>query len=387
MILPPAPESGLYLHIPFCSAICPYCDFAVLTGESARRAAFVEALIAEIELHRGNGGAFDTVYLGGGTPSILSAEQLERVLGAARDSFAIGERCRFFLEANPEDASPENLADWRRLGIGTLSIGVQSFRDEDLRFLGRRHRRTDARRSVELARETGFETLSIDLIYGLPARDLASWEETLAEAVRLEPDHISCYQLTVHDGTPFGRRRREGRLEEIGESAEARLFEETHVRLEAAGYEAYEVSSFARSREHRSRHNEKYWNHTPYLGLGPSAHSFDGRHRWWNERDLETWEGRVRRGERPVAGKERLGSRELMLEALMLGLRTVAGVPVARLSSLYGISLAERNRELIERYARQGLLVVEADRLRPTRRGLAVADALAASFDLGDENS
>ncbi|HVS00832.1 MAG TPA: radical SAM family heme chaperone HemW [Thermoanaerobaculia bacterium] len=374
--------AGLYLHVPFCSAICPYCDFAVLTGGRERRARFVEHLLAEIRLWAGEPFAFDTIYFGGGTPSALEPEELARVIEASRSAFLIDKDAWIFLEANPEDVTPESLRAWRELGVRTLSLGVQSFDAATLRFLGRRHDPPQARRSVELALEAGFHTVSLDLIYGSPEEPAETWRRTLEEAVRLQPDHISCYQLTFHEGTPFGFRLGRGEMTEIPETAQADLFTFTHQFLADHGYPGYEVSNFARSPEHRSRHNQKYWDHTPYLGLGPSSHSFAGTRRWWNERKLGPYEKRVEAGEKPVAGREELEPRDLALEALMLGLRTRAGVDLTRFRERYGIDLEAGNRPLIERLEDEGLLARREDRLAPTLAGLAVADSLARAFEL-----
>jgi putative oxygen-independent coproporphyrinogen III oxidase len=390
---------GLYLHVPFCSAVCPYCDFAVMVGGARRRGVYLDALLAEIsqvaEIARVGGGAeagwrFDTVYWGGGTPSALAPETVGRIAAALAAAFPATADAWTFFEANPEDVAPESLAAWRALGVRTLSLGVQSFAAGPLAFLGRRHTPAEARRSVEQARAAGFDTVSVDLIYGLPGQDAAAWRRDLETAVALAPDHLSCYQLTVHAGTAFGARRARGELSELPEEGQAELFELTHALLADSGYPAYEVSNFARAPEHRSRHNVKYWDHTPYLGLGPSAHSFGGMapadgggaRRWWNERRLAPYRSRLARGERPVAGEERLGRAELALEALMLGLRTTAGIDLDAFRARYGVDLEAGNRERLERLVAEGLLAAEGRRLRPTRRGLAVADALAAGFAL-----
>ena len=268
---------GLYLHIPFCSAVCPYCDFSVLKAGVPARKRFVEHLAAEVPLAArewSDPRPFDTVYFGGGTPSLLPPEDLERVLGACRSQLALATPAPWtFLEANPEDVTPDACAAWRGLGVRTLSLGVQSFSDEALRFLGRRHSATQARAAVETAQAAGFDTVSVDLIFGLPGQTPEAWQRDLATAVVLGPGHLSCYQLTIHPRTRFGVAARRGQLSELSEEEQAVLFELTHRFLADAGYSAYEASNFARSRDHESRHNRKYWDHTPYLGLGPSAHS------------------------------------------------------------------------------------------------------------------
>lgn len=368
---------GLYLHVPFCSKICPYCDFAVVTGGRARRQTFVESLLAEIALWAGEDWAFDTVYFGGGTPSALEPEDLERILDALRRSFPnLSPDAWIFLEANPEDVTPDILTAWRRLGVRTVSLGIQSFREGDLRFLGRRHTPEAARRSVAEALAAGFSTVSVDLIYGLPDQTKDDWRRTLEEAVGLQPHHLSCYQLTIHEGTPFGRFLERGTLRELPETAQADLFALTHRDLKEAGYPAYEVSNFARAPEFQSCHNRKYWDHTPYLGLGPSAHSLQGNRRWWNERRLTVWQDRIAAGRRATEESETLTSGQLALEALMLGLRTLEGVDLARFRERYRIDLAALQHPLIQKYEQEGLLERTPTRLAPTLAGLAVADSL-----------
>jgi oxygen-independent coproporphyrinogen-3 oxidase len=390
---------GLYLHVPFCSAICPYCDFAVLTGGPRRRAEFVDSLEAEIAAWRPEAERWrtiDTVYFGGGTPSALAPAQLARILAAARATLPVAPDAWIALEANPEDVTADSVGRWRELGIAMLSLGIQSFDAGTLRFLGRRHTPAQARHAVELALGAGFPVVSIDLIYGAggagesgprqPDREAeqARWRRDLEQAVALGPQHLSCYQLTIHEGTPFGFRAARGELRELPEADQAEAFRFTHTFLAGQGYAAYEVSNFARAPEHQSRHNRKYWDHTPYLGLGPSAHSFDGRRRWWNERKLRPWQAKLAAGQPPVAGSENLGRRELALEELMLSLRTAAGLDLEAFRRRHACNLAARNRPLIADLAARGLLAETGGRLVPTLEGLAVADALARAFDLGD---
>jgi oxygen-independent coproporphyrinogen-3 oxidase len=388
---------GLYLHVPFCSAVCPYCDFSVLKAGVPARKRFVEHLIAEVALAARewrDPRPFDTVYFGGGTPSLLPAEDLERVLGACRSHLSFATPW-IFLEANPEDVTPDACAAWRGLGVRTLSLGVQSFSDEALRFLGRRHSAEQARAAVETAQAAGFDTVSVDLIFGLPGQSPEAWRRELATAAALEPGHVSCYQLTIHARTRFGVAAKRGQLSEMPEGEQATLFELTHRFLADAGFSAYEVSNFARSRSHESRHNRKYWDHTPYLGLGPSAHSFaaaatsplPAARRWWNELRTPRWESRVAVGERPVEAEESLGPKELATEAVMLGLRTTPGIDLDGLTSRYGVDLLTANEALVARLLAEGHLVVHAGPeggrwLTPTASGLAVADGMATAFDI-----
>jgi len=382
--------AGLYLHVPFCSAVCPYCDFAVTVGGEASRRRYLAALEGEIELWAGEGGrengwhlSFGTVYLGGGTPSWLRPGELERVVAALADRLGTA-GAWIQLEANPEDVTPEALAAWRRLGVRALSLGVQSFDDEALAFLGRRHTAAESRAAVERALEAGFENVSLDLIYGLPGQAEDGLTRELETAVALAPHHLSCYQLTVEPRTVFGHRAAKGDLTELPEPRQAALFRLLHRHLAGAGYPAYEVSNFAKGPEHRSRHNRKYWRHVPYLGLGPSAHSYDGgRRRWWNERSLAAWRKKIDKGTRPVAGEEELSDGELALEALMLGLRTAEGIGLERFRQRYGVDLLETDGDLVAELVREGLAVVEAGRLLLTLDGLVVAEGVVGRFDLG----
>ena len=368
---------------------------------SPARQRFASALVAEVSLAAPawrDPRPFDTVYFGGGTPSQLHSEELARVLDACRDHLALPDPPPWiFLEANPEDVTPEACTAWRALGVRTLSLGVQSFSDEALRFLGRRHTGRQARSAIRTALAAGFDTVSIDLIFGLRGQTAEEWQLELATAVSLEPQHLSCYQLTIHERTRFGVQAKHGLLSELPEDDQATLFELTHRFLADAGWPAYEVSNFARGPAHQSRHNRKYWDHTPYLGLGPSAHSLAASEgsspprRWWNERGTPQWEKRLAAGERPIEAQELLGPKDLAAEALLLGLRMAAGIDLDRFRARYGVDLLAANEALLSRLIDEGRLLVHADseggqRLVPTLSGLAVADGLAAAFDLSLPN-
>lgn len=376
---------GLYIHIPFCAAVCPYCDFAVVKASEPRRRAFVPTLLAEIDLvasELASFGSFDTVYFGGGTPSILAEEELAAILERVRSQLGVAPGARVFLEANPEHVHTAALAAWRRLGVTFLSLGVQSFDPAELSYLGRSHTARQAREAVELALAGGFETVSFDLIYGLPEQTAEAWAKNVEIALSLRPQHLSCYQLTVHEGTPFGLKARKGLLTELGEEAQGERFVWTHQQLAAAGVPAYEVSNFARGPEHRSAHNQKYWYHVPYLGLGPSAHSFDGERRFWNEATLSRYRQVIERGERPIAGRELLSRDQRALEALMLGLRTVAGIHLEEFHERFGIDLRAANRDRLAKLSAAGWLTLDGHRLALTLKGLAVADTLVAELEL-----
>jgi oxygen-independent coproporphyrinogen-3 oxidase len=328
------------------------------------------------------GLAIDTVYLGGGTPSLLTPQQIARTIEGLRCHLDVDRQAELFLEANPEDVSRDSAAAWRDLGIRFVSLGVQSFDDADLAFLGRRHSAADARQAVEHLCEAGFQTVSIDLIYGLAGRPPGHWRLQVESALGLGVDHLSCYQLTVHEETLLGRRVASGASTVLGDEGLSELFFLTHELLADAGFEGYEVSNFASAPEHRSTHNQKYWDHTPYLGLGPSAHSFAGGRRWWNRGKLRLWQAAVSKGKMPVEDEERPSKEQLILESLMLGFRTSAGVDLERLGAWLGFDLLADNEDVVDRLCASGHIEVDGLRLRPTLAGLAIADTLARSFVL-----
>ncbi len=377
--------AGLYVHIPFCARICPYCDFAVTTGGGDRHRAFVDSLLSEFDLAEETAWQFDTLYLGGGTPSALGGGLLERIFREVDRRAPLSGMREICLESNPEDVDASSVSRWKDLGVSRLSLGVQSFDDGALRFLGRGHDAETADRATRAAVAAGFEAVSVDLIYGLPPNSVGgeSVRESIERAVDCGVDHISAYQLTVESATSFGGRQKRGELVELDSDGQGQVFEAVHSVLEEHGFEAYEVSSFARSVACQSRHNRKYWEGVPYLGLGPSAHSFDGRRRWWNRRTLQSWSKALFEGDRPIEAEETLTSEAAALERVMLGLRTRAGIDLDEIGALLERDLALRNAGLIDRWVESGFVRRRGTRLEVTRAGLAVADGMAASLDLG----
>jgi len=373
-------DAGLYIHVPFCASVCPYCDFAVTIAGDERRSSYVAALEREIALARDHGLRFDTVYFGGGTPSGLTADQLGRILSSLGDELELAPGATRHLEINPDDVTPDSARGWRELGFEFASLGVQSFDDDDLAFLGRRHRAADALRAARTLRDAGFATVSVDLILGLPGQTAGAWRRQLETALSLGVGHLSCYQLTIHEGTVFGRRSTRGELRELEEDDQAELYLLAHEVLGAAGWQAYEVSNFASAEQHRSRHNRKYWDHTPYLGLGPSAHSFLGRSRWWNQRKVRLWTNALDQGRTPVEGEETLTDTELFFEAVMLGLRTAEGIDLDKLRGRFGDEIVVLDDRAIRRLADEGYVRFAGPRIQPTPRGMAVAEGLVKSI-------
>jgi oxygen-independent coproporphyrinogen-3 oxidase len=391
----PKPDElpGLYIHIPFCVRKCAYCGFYSVTDRSLIPD-YLAALRREMDIYRGWAASFDTLYIGGGTPSVLSAVDIEGLIADIRAAFTIASDAEITVEVNPGDITPGLLASLRLAGVNRINLGVQSFDDGSLALLGRRHTALQAIGAIHRARDAGFDNIGLDLIYGLPSSPaegangdmmpqrvpicshLTTWLATLDTALGLNPDHLSCYQLTLEEKTPLAKLCRRGELILPGESRQADFFLRTAEILEEKGYVHYEVSNFARpGRE--SRHNQKYWNHIPYLGLGPAAHSFDGRRRRWNQRSVETYREGLAAGKPPVADSEILTDEQLRLETLFLGFRTRRGICLETFKVRYGRDLLADKRDMVEKLSGEGLVEIRNGFLRPTRAGMAVADSLA----------
>jgi len=311
-------------------------------------------------------GLFDSLYIGGGTPSLLSEELLARLIDGLHRELSFGIDTEVSIEVNPGDVDLDGGKFYRSIGVSRVSVGVQSFDDGVLRFLGRRHDRDCAVRVLDDLRAAGFWNLGIDLIWGIPGQSRATLESTMRQGLAFAPEHISCYSLTSEDGTPLHSDMLAGLVAGVDDEDLADEASVVWSWLRDSGYEHYEVSSFARTREFRSRHNAKYWGHVPYLGLGPAAHSFDGLRRWSNVHSVREYVEAVVGWQRPVVFEEELTDDQMLMERVMLGLRTSDGVDR---------SLVLHSR--VEDMVNEGLLCVCGDRIVPTERGMLVSDAIA----------
>jgi oxygen-independent coproporphyrinogen-3 oxidase len=369
-------QAGLYIHIPFCKSKCGYCSFYSIKSLNLIPD-FINALKKEMKFYSNTFNSFDTVYLGGGTPSILSPQQLETILKTVSKFYKIDPHAEITVEVNPGDVSLEYLQALRFLGINRLNIGIQSFDDELLKFLGRRHLADNALASIKAARDAGFSNIGIDLIYGVQHQNIKSWERTLQKAVTLKPDHISCYQLSLAPKTPLYRTYSEQSMKLPSNEKQARYFFTTSEILENAGYLHYEVSNFALLDSLKSKHNMKYWQHVPYLGLGPAAHSFLGNKRWWNKSAVASYIKDISLAKMPVEEQESLTPAQLQLETLFLGLRTSGGIDLNLYKTKYGADLLEDKKSIIGSLTNNHLVEIKDGFLRPTHAGMAVADSLA----------
>jgi len=371
---------GVYLHVPFCSVRCRYCDFPTVAGRDSLVGRYLDALEAEIE--RGQPGLplrANTVYLGGGTPSRLSPEEVRRLLAAVRRRFDLSPSAEITIEGNPDTLDAERLAGYREAGINRLSVGVQSLDDRVLASVRRPHSGREGLEAIRRAREAGFEAVNADLIAGLPGERLDGWADTLRRVVSCGPDHVSVYLLETDKDTPLARSIRSGRTAPFDEEELARAYETTIEVLTGEGFELYEISNFCRP-GFACRHNLKYWTDAPYAGFGLGACGYVGGERRRNRRDLEGYLETIFRGGDPAEWVEPYEPERRLEEALFLGLRIVQGVDLDRLANRYGIDPGSRYAELWERAERDGLLVREGSRLRLTPFGRLHSNSLFAEL-------
>ncbi|MVN78336.1 radical SAM family heme chaperone HemW [Hymenobacter sp. HMF4947] len=367
---------GLYLHIPFCKQACHYCDFHFSTSMGLK-GQFVEALVKEMALRRAYlpdpDAPLETIYFGGGTPSLLTAEELNRIFDAIRANFYVSPQAEITLEANPDDLTPTKLAVLAASPINRLSIGLQSFHEPHLRLMNRAHSAPESWAAVQQAQAAGFENISVDLIYGVPAASHDIWQEDLARLFELNVPHVSAYALTIEPDTAFGRRLKKGTFVVPPEEFVAQQFEMLLAQLRTHGYEQYEISNFCRpGRE--SRHNANYWRGVPYLGLGPSAHSFNGRSREYAVANNPQYVAAVLEEGRVPATVELLTPLDQANEYLLTTLRTSRGCDLAYLRDALGLNILFERAEYIASLVAQGMATLDEDVLRLTDAGKLLAD-------------
>lgn len=344
--------------------------------------------MCEMDLKSSFALTFDSLYIGGGTPSVFGAETIGRIIEAAHRSFNILKDAEITLEVNPDTITPEKLEGFRRAGVNRLNIGVQSFIPENLNFLGRLHSRSDADLAGQWARDAGFENIGLDLIYGIPGQTKKAWVADLERALKFEPEHLSCYLLTYEPGTPMDKSRQKGRFRPLNDDKIRDLFVSTTEFLAGRSYAQYEVSNFAstgsgrsgqRSFErNRSRHNRKYWSFTPYLGLGPSAHSFKEPERSWNRPDVRDYINKLAAGRLPPSGREMLSRSQLMMEAICLGLRQTEGINIDAFEEKFGVNFHQRFIETSRGLEERGLIRSIQNRCALTRKGMLFLDSITS---------
>jgi oxygen-independent coproporphyrinogen-3 oxidase len=368
---------GLYLHIPFCQAICSYCNFNRGLLDEGLKWRYVTAL--EQEIRRAPGGAADTIFFGGGTPSLLHPTEVAALIGACKATFDVAPDAEVTLETNPETATPERLAAFRDAGVNRISFGVQSFDDEELARLGRIHSSAKARDAIRAARSTGFRSVSFDLMLWLPKQSRESWRNTLYEAIALEPDHLSLYLLELYPNAPLKEEMARSGWSQAPDDDAAEMYLEGLELLERAGLKQYEISNVARD-GHRSRHNVKYWQAGQWFGFGCGAHSTVNGERWRNVASTEDYVGRVIRGESPALDREQLSVQAQVEEALFMGMRLNDGIDRGQFVVRFGLDPWERYAQDLQPFLEGGQVWKEQGRFGLTRVGMLVANSVLEVF-------
>lgn len=371
--------AGIYIHIPFCKQACHYCDFHFSTNQQTRKE-LVAAISKEIVLQKSylEGELVKTIYFGGGTPSLLEADELNFIMDSIRTTQQVIDQPEITLEANPDDLSVSKLKEFSLAGINRLSIGIQSFHSELLTFLNRVHDSTTAISGFRNARDAGFKNISIDLIYAIPGESKQQWEEDIRNAIALNPDHLSCYSMTIEAKTVFGKWSTTGKIKATDDDTAARHLETLMHELINAGYEHYEISNFSKP-EFQSKHNSSYWKQEKYLGVGPSAHSFNGTSRQFNINNNALYTKSIQRAIVPFE-REILSQADKINEYILTTLRTQWGTNLQKLQSLYGYDLKKENYDYLSTVFKNGLATLDGDVLLLTQKGKLLADKISSDL-------
>jgi len=370
--------AGVYIHIPFCRKACNYCNFHFSTSTRLQDS-FINALLTEIDLQKNYlAEPVATIYFGGGTPSILPFEEIQKIITKLYEVFIIDKDAELTLEANPDDITAEKLLEWKKSGINRLSIGIQSFFEEDLKWMNRAHNAQQAEDCIQLAHAAGFNNLTIDLIYGTPTLSDEDWKTNVNKAILLQIPHLSCYALTVEPKTALEKLIKKKALAEVDPEKQARHFELLMQWMKNAGYEHYEISNFAKP-GFRSRHNSSYWQSKHYIGLGPSAHSFNGKSRQWNVANNALYIQSLLKGEVPYE-LETLTIEQQLNEYIMTSLRTMEGLSLQKVKKDFGREMFHYVLKAAQRHILKNHLQVDEDYLKTTLGGKLLADGIAADL-------
>lgn len=371
--------SGLYIHIPFCAKRCLYCDFFSNT-EMKYKEPYINAVIRELELRKSytGGEPIETIYFGGGTPSQLQAKDFDRIFNAIYRLFDVSHCGEITLEANPDDMTPEYVSSLRTLPFNRISMGVQSFKEEDLRFLNRRHNRQQALQAVALCKENGLSNISIDLIYGLPGQTQKEWEANIDQAIQLDIPHISAYHLIYEEGTALYKLKEAGKISPVDEEVSVALFTSLIDRLTASGYLHYEISNFARPGM-ISRHNSSYWTGKKYIGIGPSAHSYNGENRQWNVSSLPEYLRGVENGS-PETEVETLDINTRYNDYIITGLRTMWGIQLDEIQQQFGKDKLIYCQKQAAPYINRGLLIQKEGVITLSGEGIFISDGIMSDL-------
>ena len=370
--------AGIYIHIPFCKSACHYCNFHFSTS-SKQIEPLVECLIKEIELRKSDTNqTIDTIYFGGGTPSILSALQIENIVKAIQHNYTVNAAAEITLESNPDDITEDKLQQWKSIGINRLSIGIQSFREEDLLWMNRAHNAQQAHDCIKLAQEYGFHNITIDLIYGVPNLSNEQWIENIHKALKLNISHLSCYALTIEPKTALDKLIKSHKKEPVDADKQAEQFIILMNELQAAGYEHYEISNYAIP-GFRSKHNSSYWQGIHYIGIGPSAHSYNGNSRQWNIANNSLYIQSINNNTLP-SEIEILTMDEQYNEFVMTSLRTMEGINLNKLATIFGSDKLTYTQQEIIKWINSGHVIVINNHIILTQTGKLMADGIASDL-------
>ncbi len=373
---------GLYIHIPFCRSRCSYCDFATGIYQEHLAERYVRAILSDIrDSNHGNLlPEVDTIYFGGGTPSLLRPKQVEQILTTVHRRFSVSSRAEVTMEMNPGSLPLETLRDFKGLGVNRASFGAQTFDDRELASLGRSHTAAETRQTFRDLRKAGFQNVNFDLIAGLPKQTLEGWRRNIEEALSLRPEHLSFYLLEVHQGTPLAEQIKQGRQPIPDDDLAASMYEVMLEESCKAGYEHYEISNVCQP-GFESRHNTKYWTGAAYYGFGCSAHSYDGHlRRWANERDINRYVELIEAGKSPITQLWDLNDHDRRAETVFLGLRLMKGFSMRDYQELFGADFFEEHREDVNRFCEAGLLEVHGDSIKLTRAGALLSNEVFVAF-------
>ena len=371
-------EIGIYIHIPFCIRKCYYCSFNSVENQQGLIEPYISSLIKEIEGRSSDVKQYKakSIYIGGGTPTILKASHLNMILNGCRRHFSLQRNIEITIEANPKTVDDNKLLELKSAGFNRISIGIQSFNDDELKLLGRQHNSDDGTSAFKAARNANFDNIGIDLIYGIPNQKKEDWDDTLGKAIKLNPEHISIYSLSIEKGTLFDKLVAEDKLLTLSDDEAADMYNTAYAKLKQAGYLPYEISNFSKP-GFSSRHNQIYWNNEEYIGIGAGAYSYINKNRSWNISDISRYiemNGNAKEGEEP------LKTGQILSETIMVRLRTIDGIDINRLNSMFKIDFLKQYKGKTSKLMDAGLIEITDNHLRLTRKGILLMNEVAVEF-------
>ena len=371
-------EIGIYIHIPFCIRKCYYCSFNSVENQQGLIEPYISSLIKEIEGRSSDVKQYKakSIYIGGGTPTILKASHLNMILNGCRRHFSLQRNIEITIEANPKTVDDNKLLELKSAGFNRISIGIQSFNDDELKLLGRQHNSDNGTSAFKAARNANFDNIGIDLIYGIPNQKKENWDDTLGKAIKLNPEHISIYSLSIEKGTLFDKLVAEDKLLTLSDDEAADMYNTAYAKLKQAGYLPYEISNFSKP-GFSSRHNQIYWNNEEYIGIGAGAYSYINKKRLWNVSDIKKY---IEKNGKAIEGQEDLKTAQILAETIMVRLRTIDGIDIYRLNSMFKIDFLKQYKEKISKLTDAGLIEIADNHLKLTRKGILLMNEVAVEF-------